>query len=121
MILKRSLRELKSSSKSNNYQEIKIEKVRIQDNLFTSVNGEWLESAVIPDDMPMTGAVVEIFNKVELQLREDISEMSKNHSYENSHMEYACKLFEKVKDTKTRNREKMRPTYKGLNKMRDIR
>lgn len=97
-----------------------MEKVRIQDDLFNSVNGEWLENAVIPDDMPTTGAFVEIFNKVELQLREDISEMSKNHSYENSHMEYACKLFDKIKDTKTRNREKMRPAYKGLNRINKL-
>ncbi|MCR5456889.1 MAG: M13 family metallopeptidase [Clostridiales bacterium] len=100
-----------------------MDKIRIQDDLFNSVNGEWQESAVIPDDMPSTGAFEEIFNKVELQLREDINEMSKNHSYENSHMEHACKLFEKVKDTKTLNREKMRPAYKGLdriNKLKDV-
>ena len=34
--------------------------VRIQDDLYQAVNGEWLETAVIPDDRPTTGGFAEL-------------------------------------------------------------
>ena len=39
--------------------------VRIQDDLFHAVNGEWLETAVIPDDRPTAGGFAELDENVQ--------------------------------------------------------
>ncbi len=97
-----------------------MEKIRIQDDLYNYVNQEWLETAVIPDGMPATGGFNTLNEKVESDLINDFNEMIKSGSYENDHIRYACKLFSLFKDTKRRNREKMRPAMKYLNKINKI-
>ena len=39
--------------------------VRIQDDLYEYVNGEWLEKAIIPDDRPTIGGFANLAEDVE--------------------------------------------------------
>ena len=39
--------------------------VRIQDDLYEAVNGEWLKTAVIPDDRPTIGGFATLSEEVE--------------------------------------------------------
>ena len=39
--------------------------VRIQDDLYEAVNGEWLKTAVIPEDRPTTGGFADLDQGVE--------------------------------------------------------
>ena len=45
--------------------------IRIQDDLYQAVNGEWLEKAVIPEDKPMTGGFADLDEGVEKLLMAD--------------------------------------------------
>jgi putative endopeptidase len=42
---------------------------RLQDDFYTAVNADWLESAVIPDDRPVTGGFVDLVEEVEQEER----------------------------------------------------
>ena len=46
-------------------------KIRIQDDLYEAVNGEWLETAVIPDDRPVTGGFSILDQDVEKTMMAD--------------------------------------------------
>ena len=37
--------------------------IRIQDDLYEAVNGDWLKTAVIPEDRPMTGGFFKGFSR----------------------------------------------------------
>ena len=97
-----------------------MEKVRIQDDLYTYVNQEWLDQAIIPDDLPMTGGFASLEESVRDTLIRDLNEMCEKGNYSNKYMENACRLYSKYKDTKRRNREKMRPVQKYLNKIEKL-
>ena len=97
-----------------------MEKVRIQDDLYQYVNGEWLENAVIPDDKPTTGGFADLGKQVEEQLIADFNEMAKSGKYPNELMKKAVTLFELAKDTKKRNREGIRPVLKSLGKIKKL-
>ena len=46
-------------------------KIRIQDDLYEAVNGEWLKTAVIPEDRPAAGGFVELDQNVEKLMMAD--------------------------------------------------
>ena len=48
-----------------------MEKVRIQDDLYSYVNQEWIDQAVIPDDKPLTGGFALLADGVEERLIDD--------------------------------------------------
>ena len=47
--------------------------VRLQDDFYDYVNGEWAETAVIPDDKPSTGGFMDLIQDIE-NLMLDITE-----------------------------------------------
>ena len=47
------------------------ETVRIQDDLYHAINGEWLKTAIIPDDKPMTGGFSTLAEDVEKTMMAD--------------------------------------------------
>ena len=51
--------------------------VRIQDDLYQYVNGEWLKTAVIPADKPMTGGFASLDEDVEKLLMSDFAKFAK--------------------------------------------
>lgn len=97
-----------------------MEKVRIQDDLFNYVNGEWLESAVIPDDKPTTGGFARLRDEVEEIMMKEFETMSETGVYPNEYLEKAVKLYNVAKNVKKRNREGLRPLLPTLNKIKKL-
>lgn len=95
-------------------KENKMEKVRIQDDLYNYVNGEWIENAVIPDDKPMTGGFADLSVGVEKTLIADFKEMTSKKEYPNDYIRRAGTLFLAVKNVKRRNNAGIRPVAKYL-------
>ena len=97
-----------------------MEKVRIQDDLFQYVNGEWIEQAVIPDDKPSVGGFADLATQVEKLLIGDFDQMAESGSYPNELMKNAVALYKLAADEKKRNREGIRPVLKTLGKIKKL-
>lgn len=97
-----------------------MEKVRIQDDLYTYVNGEWIENAVIPDDKPVCGGFSDLDKGVEELLISDFNKMIEEGNYPNELVKRACVLFNAMKDVKRRNKEGIKPVLKDLKKLDKI-
>lgn len=95
----------------------KKEKVRIQDDLYNHVNGEWLEKAVIPNDRPTAGGFADLREDVNKLLKEDLIKMSKEKKYPNAHLENAVKLMDLARDTKRREEDGIGPVLPVLNRI----
>ena len=103
------------------------EKVRIQDDLYHAVNGEWLEKAVIPNDRPTAGGFTELDEGVEKLLMGDFAKFASGEKKTDVEcMEDAIKLYKKVLDVERRNAEGIKPALplleliKGLKKPEDL-
>ena len=75
-----------------------MEKIRIQDDLYTYVNQETLDQLVIPDDQPATGGFSTLALSVEKLMINEFNEMCDSNNYPNSYLENACKLFKIAKN-----------------------
>ena len=75
-----------------------MEKIRIQDDLYTYVNQEKLDQLVIPDDQPSTGGFQTLAVDVEKLMINEFNEMCAKDAYPNEYLKNACKLFKIVKD-----------------------
>ena len=92
--------------------------VRIQDDLYQAVNGEWLKTAVIPDDRPTTGGFSDLDQGVEkLMMGEFRAFAEGTKSSDIPEMKYATALYRKVLDTERRNREGIAPVLPVLEKI----
>ena len=95
--------------------------VRIQDDLYEAVNGEWLKTAVIPDDMPMAGGPAELTRDVEKRMMADFRALAAGErTTDIPEMQYAVALYKKVLDTERRNREGLAPALPLLEAIRAI-
>ena len=100
-----------------------MENVRIQDDLYHSVNNEKLEKLVIPDDKFMAGGFAELEEDVENIMRKDFAAFAGNElaiPEDLPEVKEAVKLYRKVLDVSPRNEEGIRPALKYLNKIREI-
>ena len=52
-------------------------KTRVQDDVFRAVNGGWLETTEIPEDLPWIGSFVELVLQAEKHVREIIEDLAK--------------------------------------------
>ncbi|MCR5723276.1 MAG: hypothetical protein K6G72_13165 [Lachnospiraceae bacterium] len=96
--------------------------VRIQDDLYEAVNGEWLKTAVIPDDRPTTGGFSTLAQEVEKTMMADFKAFSEGtKSTDISEMRYAISLYKKVLDAERRNREGIAPVLPLLEKKSPLR
>ncbi|MBE6730947.1 MAG: M13 family metallopeptidase [Ruminococcaceae bacterium] len=91
-----------------------MEKIRIQDDLYTYVNQAKLDELVIPDDMPVAGGFSALNTDVEKLMIEEFNTMCKNSSYPNEHLERACTLFKLAKDVKRKKKQGIKPALKNL-------
>lgn len=95
--------------------------VRIQDDLYEAVNGEWLKHAVIPDDLPTTGGFSTLAQDVEKLMMADFRAFAAGEkSSDLPQMKYAVSLYKKVLDTERRNREGISPALPILEQLRAI-
>lgn len=95
--------------------------IRIQDDLYHAVNGEWLKNAVIPDDRPTTGGFAELDEEVEKLLRNDFASFAKGEKeIPLPELKEAVKLYNKVLDVKRRDEEGVKPILPYLKEIEDI-
>lgn len=95
--------------------------IRIQDDLYEAVNGEWLKTAVIPEDRPTTGGFSDLDQGVEkLMMAEFRAFAAGEKTSDIPEMKYAVALYKKVLDTERRNREGITPALPLLEKLRGI-
>lgn len=97
-----------------------MENIRLQDDLYEAVNGEWLAQAVIPDDKPTTGGFSLLAEEVEKTMMADFADFaSGKKSSDVKSMDDAVRLYRKVVDTERRNSEGIRPVEKLLERIRN--
>lgn len=97
-----------------------METVRIQDDLYNYVNGEWIEKAVIPDDKATVGGFADLATDVEKILIKDLKGMCRSGEYPNEYMKNACAIFKAVKNVRRRNKEGIKPALKTLAKIEKL-
>ena len=91
-----------------------MEKIRIQDDLYTFINQAKLDELVIPDDMPVAGGFASLGTDVEKLMIDEFNTMCQNASYPNEHMTRACTLFALAKDVKRKKKHGVKPALKYL-------
>ena len=96
-------------------------KVRIQDDLYEYVNGEWIANAVIPDDRPTIGGFSTLDKELEeLMMSEFRAFASGEKTTDIREFEDAIKLYRKVMDVERRNREGIQPILPLLHEIAAI-
>ena len=91
-----------------------MEKIRIQDDLYTYVNQAKLDELVIPDDMPVAGGFAALGEDVEKLMIGEFNAMCKAAAYPDAHLERACKLYMLAKDVKRKKKHGIKPALKNL-------
>ena len=91
-----------------------MEKIRIQDDLYTYVNQEKLDELVIPADMPVAGGFASLSIEVEKLMIGEFNTMCKNAAYPNDYLARACTLFMLAKDVKRKKKHGIKPALKNL-------
>lgn len=98
-----------------------MEKVRIQDDLYQAVNGEWLETAVIPSDRPTAGGFSELDQGVEKKMMNDFRALANGEKTTDiPEMKEAISLYQKVLDVEKRNVDGIKPILPILDMIKDI-
>ncbi len=91
-----------------------MEKIRIQDDLYTYVNQAKLDELVIPEDMPVAGGFASLGTEVEKLMIGEFNAMCKEGTFPNEHLERACTLFRLAKDVKRKKKHGIKPALKHL-------
>ena len=93
----------------------KNELVRIQDDLYQHVNGEWIKNAVIPADKPMTGGFSSLAEDVEKLLMNDCAKLASGKETSDIPIitDAVC-LYKKALDVKARRDQGMMPLYNDV-------
>ncbi len=95
--------------------------IRIQDDLYHYVNGEWLEKAVIPDDRSRVGGFSDLDEEVEKILRADFAAFAnKEKEIPLPEIEDAVKLYKKVLDETRRNEDGIKPILSYLEEIESV-
>ncbi len=91
-----------------------MEKVRIQDDLFTHVNQEKLDQLTIPDDAPSVGGFASLRDDVQALMIGEFVTMSESGSYPNDYLKRAVTLFRAAMNTAKREADGIQPALKAL-------
>jgi len=75
-----------------------MDKIRIQDDLYTHVNQETLDNLVIPDDLPSVGGFMTLSIEIQKLMIDEFKQMSENESYPNDYLKRACSLFKMARN-----------------------
>ena len=97
-----------------------MEKIRIQDDLYTYVNQEKLDELVIPEDMPIAGGFATLSTDVEKLMIGEFNDMCKAGAYPNEYLKNACTLFMLAKDVKRKKKHGIKPALKNLSALKKI-
>ncbi|MBQ2804338.1 MAG: M13 family metallopeptidase [Clostridia bacterium] len=91
-----------------------MEKIRIQDDLYTFVNQEAIEQLVIPDDMPTVGGFTSLSIDVEKLMIGEFNQMTSSGNYPNEYLQRACTLYKAAKNVKRKAKHGIAPALKYL-------
>ena len=95
--------------------------VRIQDDLYQAVNGEWLKTAVIPDDRSTAGGFSQLDQDVEKLMMADFKALAEGSKKTDiPEMADAIRLYKKIMDVSRRNKEGIKPLLPLLEKIKSI-
>ena len=98
------------------------EQIRIQDDLYLDVNGEWQKTAKLPDDEPFTGGFFTLSQDLEKLLMKEFDAFSKGGVPQGiPTLEDAVRLYRKATDEKSRSEAGMKPLYPLLEKLYAVR
>ena len=87
-----------------------MSEVRIQDDLYEAVNGDWLKSAVIPSDRPVGGGFADLDIGVEKKLMADFAAFANGSKQTNlKEIQNATKLYKKYIDLDSREKASISP------------
>ena len=96
-------------------------KIRVQDDLYQFVNGDWLKKAKIPADRPSTGGFARLDENVQKKLRKDFDLFASGEKKTNiKERKYSIALYQKVLDKKRRNKDGITPVLPLLKKIASI-
>lgn len=97
------------------------EKVRVQDDLFDHVNGEWMKDAVIPDDLPTVGGFADLAMGVEKLLMADFRAWDKGEkAIPDANIEKALVIYRKAFNVEERNALGVSPVLPVLSEIEKI-
>ena len=91
-----------------------MEKVRIQDDLYTFVNQKTLDELVIPDDKPTAGGFAMLADGVEKIMMAEFASMAESKEYPNDYLKRACELYAIAMDAEGKARDGIAPALKNL-------
>lgn len=91
-----------------------MEKVRIQDDLYTYVNQEKLDQLVIPDDQPTAGGFQTLAVDVEKIMMAEFKEMAESGNYPNEYLKNAVTLFKAASDAEKKEKFGIAPALNNL-------
>ena len=95
--------------------------VRVQDDLYQYVNGEWLKTAVIPADKPMTGGFSSLDEDVEKQLMADFAGFANGGELPDLPiMGDIVRLYQKALDADAREAAGMKPIFPLLRELKSV-
>ena len=94
--------------------------IRIQDDLFTYVNQDKIDTLVIPDDMPVAGGFAELHDNVEKLLMDEFKELEKSGDIQDPNFKKAIDLYSVAKNVKKRNAQGIKPIAKDLKAIQSI-
>ena len=97
-----------------------MEKVRIQDDLYTFVNQEKLDQLVIPDDQPAIGGFNTLAKDVEKIMIDEFKEMSEKGEYPNDYLKNACTLFKIIQDVEKKEKDGIAPALNNLKSLKEL-
>ena len=97
-----------------------MEKIRIQDDLYTYVNQARLAEMVIPEDLPVMGSPMALMAGIEKLMIGEFNTMCSDGAYPNDHMARACTLYRLAKDVKRKNRHGIKPALKHLSILKKL-
>ena len=93
---------------------------RIQDDLFATVNAEWLEQVQIPADKPRISAFDELVLENEKNLTADLQRMSVELPEDNPELLEAIKFYNKAGDWKSRNKNDFSAVIREMDKVTNL-
>ncbi len=95
--------------------------IRIQDDLYNAVNGEWLKTAVIPDDRPSTGGFAILDENVEKIMMDDFKAFAEGTKTSDiPEMKNAIALYKKVMDKERRDADGIKPVLPLLENIKSL-
>ena len=97
-----------------------MEKIRIQDDLYTYINQAKLDELVIPEDMPVMGSAMALMTGVEKLMIGEFNAMCSSCTYPNDHLARACTLYKLAKDAKRKKKHGVKPVLKHLSILKKI-